>query len=157
MRFSDVSGNGLNTRCGWLGNQCFFKMMDHPSALFPGALESTSRLRWQYTSRPVDNRRSTIYRPTGVPLSKFIGIDFSGGVRPWRPTVSRPSVWLATTLHVGDKLQLEELLPAQELKGIGTPFDRLVKRLVERDLKRQQSMLRFRYRWFICLPVGTLT
>jgi hypothetical protein len=29
-------------------------------------------------------------------MARYIGIDFSGGVAPWRVRVSRPTVWVAT-------------------------------------------------------------
>jgi predicted nuclease with RNAse H fold len=60
-------------------------------------------------------------------LSKFIGIDFSGGARPWRQTVSKPTVWLATLRQGGGNNRLESVIPVQQLSGTGTPFNRLVK------------------------------
>jgi hypothetical protein len=59
-------------------------------------------------------------------LATYIGIDFSGGARPWRTEVPRPTVWLAFLQSYSGKLKLKQLLPVQALEGNGTPFDRLV-------------------------------
>ena len=60
-------------------------------------------------------------------MSRFIGVDFSGGARPWRQTVSKPTVWLATLQQTGNDTRLQSVIPVQQLPGTGTPFDRLVK------------------------------
>ena len=65
-------------------------------------------------------------------MSKFIGIDFSGGARPWRFSVHEPTVWIATIRHIDGKPQLDTLIPVQELPGTECPFDRLVT-LLESD------------------------
>ncbi len=59
--------------------------------------------------------------------ARFLGIDFSGASAPWRPTCSRPTVWIASI----DGPRLAELLPVQRLPGAGDPFDRLVALLAE--------------------------
>ncbi len=66
-------------------------------------------------------------------MSRFIGIDFSGGARPWRPFVKHPTVWLAIAAEIGDELRLEKLMPVQSLAGDGSPFDRLVEFLAAGD------------------------
>ena len=67
-------------------------------------------------------------------MSRFIGIDFSGGARPWRPAVACPTVWLAS-VDGSDKPQLRELVPVQSLDGDEAPFDRLVRRLAAGDFE----------------------
>jgi hypothetical protein len=59
-------------------------------------------------------------------MSTFIGIDFSGGARPWKEHVREPTVWLAFVGDLGDRLSLNKLLPVQALEGNGSAFDRLV-------------------------------
>jgi len=68
-------------------------------------------------------------------MSTFIGIDFSGGARPWRRSVSHPTVWLAIVQDGGDGLRLIELMPVQSLQGNEMPFDRLVKLLAAGDFE----------------------
>jgi hypothetical protein len=68
-------------------------------------------------------------------MSRFIGIDFSGGARPWRPLVKNPTVWLALVENNGDGLRLDDLRPVQLLAGDKTPFDRLVKLLAAGDFE----------------------
>jgi predicted nuclease with RNAse H fold len=65
--------------------------------------------------------------------SKFIGIDFSGGARPWRVSVTKPTVWIATV--DGEQGRLVELIPVQALPGSGSPFDRLVEFLKKDDVE----------------------
>jgi hypothetical protein len=62
-------------------------------------------------------------------MSGFIGVDFSGGARPWRQTVSRPTVWLAKLREESSGIRLEYVVPVQQLAGSGSPFARLVKLL----------------------------
>jgi hypothetical protein len=59
-------------------------------------------------------------------MSVFIGIDFSGGPRPWQPVVRAPTVWLAVVRDTGNRPRLESLMPVQALPGRERPFDRLV-------------------------------
>jgi len=59
--------------------------------------------------------------------ARFLGIDFSGGAAPWRPTCSRPSVWIA----VLEGPRLVSLTPVQDLPGEGGPFERLANLLGE--------------------------
>jgi predicted nuclease with RNAse H fold len=62
---------------------------------------------------------------------RFLGIDFSGGVRPWLPRVTNPTVWIATVEVTGKHLTLEELHPVQNLPGSGDGFSKLVSWLGE--------------------------
>ena len=64
-------------------------------------------------------------------MSGFIGVDFSGGARPWRQSVSRPTVWLARLQEERGDIRLQEIMPVQQLAGDGSPFARLVKLLSE--------------------------
>jgi hypothetical protein len=66
-------------------------------------------------------------------MSRFIGIDFSGGARPWKRSVSRPTVWLAILEDTGERLELTEVITVQELEGSDPPFDRLVRLLAVAD------------------------
>ena len=68
-------------------------------------------------------------------MSRFIGIDFSGGARPWRRSVSRPTVWIAVVEDSNEKRQLVELIPVQSLDGNEAPYDRLVKFLAAGDFE----------------------
>lgn len=68
-------------------------------------------------------------------MSTFIGVDFSGGARPWRRSVTHPTVWLAIVQDGGDGLRLIELMPVQSLQGNEMPFDRLVKLLAAGDFE----------------------
>jgi Protein of unknown function (DUF429) len=54
--------------------------------------------------------------------ARFLGIDFSGAAAPWRPTCSRPTVWIA----VLEGFRLVDLRPVQKLEPGGAPFDNLV-------------------------------
>jgi hypothetical protein len=54
--------------------------------------------------------------------ARFLGIDFSGGAGPWKPTCARPTVWIATL----EAFRLADLRPVQKLDGDGSPFERLV-------------------------------
>jgi Protein of unknown function (DUF429) len=63
-------------------------------------------------------------------LATYIGVDFSGGARPWRSEILRPTVWLSFLQSSSGNLKLIKLLPVQALNGAGTPFDRLVRLLV---------------------------
>ena len=69
-------------------------------------------------------------------MSRFIGIDFSGDTRPWRPLVKNPTVWLAIVENTGDGPRLDDLFPVQLLAGDKTPFDRLVRLLAAGDSYR---------------------
>lgn len=62
---------------------------------------------------------------------RFIGIDFSGAVRPWLPRVTNPTVWIATVEATGQHLTVRELRPAQDLPGSGDGFSKLVNWLGE--------------------------
>ena len=66
-------------------------------------------------------------------MSKFLGIDFSGGARPWRLSLRNPTVWIATVC--GGKPRLTELTPVQALPGTGSTFDRLVELLRKGDFE----------------------
>ena len=66
-------------------------------------------------------------------MSRFIGIDFSGGARPWRRSVSRPSVWIAIVEADFEKPRLVDLIPVQALAGTGAPFERLARFLSAGD------------------------
>jgi Protein of unknown function (DUF429) len=68
-------------------------------------------------------------------MSDFIGIDFSGGARPWWPSVTRPTVWLATVKDSGNKARLLELKPVQSLGGNEPPYDRLLRLLTAGDFE----------------------
>lgn len=59
-------------------------------------------------------------------MAEYLGIDFSGGARPWRPVVSRPTFWLAKLREEANAIYLEDLLPVQQLAGSGSPFSKLV-------------------------------
>lgn len=59
--------------------------------------------------------------------ARFLGIDFSGGAGPWRPTCVRPTVWIATL----EAFRLADLHPVQQLEGDGPPFERLAALLRE--------------------------
>src|SRR5258705_6882568 len=58
-------------------------------------------------------------------MPTFLGIDFSGGARPWRHLVRIPTVWIAFVEDIDGELLLRNLLPVQALEGPGSPFDRL--------------------------------
>jgi hypothetical protein len=68
-------------------------------------------------------------------MIKFIGVDFSGGARPWQPIVARPTVWIATVEKDIGGLRLTELIPVQSLAGEGPPFNRLVNLLAAGDFR----------------------
>src|SRR5262245_58903840 len=68
-------------------------------------------------------------------MSTFIGIDFSGASRPWRPNITAPTVWLAIAKLRGGSLRLEELKPVQALNGHGHLFDQLISLLAKRDFE----------------------
>jgi hypothetical protein len=68
-------------------------------------------------------------------MSTFIGIDFSGASRPWRPNITAPTVWLAIGKLKGRSLRLEELKPVQALGGSGHLFDQLVSFLAKRNFE----------------------
>lgn len=68
-------------------------------------------------------------------MSRFIGIDFSGGARPWRTSIARPTVWIAVAEIIGSRPQLISLMPVQSLPGDELPFDRLVRFLARRDFE----------------------
>ena len=68
-------------------------------------------------------------------MTKFMGVDFSGGARPWGPVVARPTVWIATVEKDIGGLLLTELIPVQSLAGEGPPFERLVKLLAAGDFQ----------------------
>ena len=64
---------------------------------------------------------------------RFLGIDFSGGAKPWRARVRQPTVWVATADQTEDRLTLVGLESVQELPGTGDGFARLVKLLSAGD------------------------
>jgi len=66
-------------------------------------------------------------------VSRFVGIDFSGAARPWRPLLDRPTVWLAVAEDDGYGTRLKGLMPVQSLQGDVPPFDRLVQFLARAD------------------------
>ena len=68
-------------------------------------------------------------------MSRFIGVDFSGGAGPWRASVKNPTVWLAIVENIDDGLRLDKLCPVQSLAGDKTPFDRLVEFLAAGDFE----------------------
>jgi Protein of unknown function (DUF429) len=68
-------------------------------------------------------------------MTRFMGVDFSGGARPWRPIVARPTVWIATAEKDIRGLRLTELIPVQSLAGDGQPFHRLVNFLAAGDFE----------------------
>jgi hypothetical protein len=65
---------------------------------------------------------------SAITAKTFVGIDFAGGSRPWRTSVSRPPVWIAI-VSGADEPRLERIAPVQALDGDGTPFERLVRLL----------------------------
>lgn len=60
---------------------------------------------------------------------RYLGVDFSGGAASWKARCSRPAVWVAVLDHG----RLEDLRPVQDLRGEGSPFDRLVHLLAAGD------------------------
>jgi hypothetical protein len=63
-------------------------------------------------------------------LPVVLGVDFSGGIGPWRPAVSNPTVWIATLAWDGDDVpEVTSLCPVQALEGGAQPFERLVDHL----------------------------
>ena len=68
-------------------------------------------------------------------MSRFVGIDFSGGAPPWRRSVGRPTVWIAVIEGSNEKRQLVELTPVQWLDGNEAPYDRLAKFLAAGDFE----------------------
>jgi len=65
------------------------------------------------------------------PAERFIGVDFSGGSKPWRSKVRSPTVWVATVCALRKHLVLQDLHPVQELPGSGDGFAKLVNWLGE--------------------------
>ena len=65
------------------------------------------------------------------PAERFIGVDFSGGSKPWRSKVRSSTVWLATVCALRKHLVLQDLHPVQELSGSGDGFTKLVNWLGE--------------------------
>jgi hypothetical protein len=62
-------------------------------------------------------------------MSRFLGIDFSGGARPWRRNVAHPTVWVADAEDAGGRLRLLDLRAVQSLEGDDEPFGRLTRLL----------------------------
>ncbi len=59
-------------------------------------------------------------------MVRYIGIDFSGAIAPWRVQNSRPTIWIATLEELRlRRLSLSSLLPVQALPGYGRPFLKL--------------------------------
>src|SRR5438270_921262 len=59
----------------------------------------------------------------------YLGIDFSGNHRMWRPLARSSNVWIAEVTEHGRRLDLRKLCAVQSLGGTGEPFDRLATRL----------------------------
>jgi len=55
----------------------------------------------------------------------YLGIDFSGGAKPWKTRNSRPTVWVSRVEDI-DAPRLTDLRPVQNLSGEGEPFTRLL-------------------------------
>lgn len=64
-------------------------------------------------------------------MARFIGVDFSGGIAPWQPEVSRSTVWLATIDRKSEGLFLSGLMPVKDIPGPGRPFVKLARLLAE--------------------------
>jgi len=64
---------------------------------------------------------------------ELIGVDFSGNVDQWRPTVSRPNVWVAFGTSGSETLMVSDLLPVQDLPGSEAPFPRLRRLFADRS------------------------
>jgi hypothetical protein len=63
---------------------------------------------------------------------RWLGIDFSGDYRRWSAGTTKSNVWVAT-VEESNGLKLEDLKQPQQLTGSGTPFERLIALLSERD------------------------
>lgn len=66
---------------------------------------------------------------------RWLGIDFSGDYRMWRPGCGATNVWIAVVQEQNRELYVTELLRAQALPGTGRPFDRLVSYLTTTDYR----------------------
>lgn len=58
-------------------------------------------------------------------MQQYLGIDFSGGAKPWKMKCRNPTVWIATVCDDAGYV-LTDLRPVQDLDGVGEPFERLV-------------------------------
>jgi len=56
---------------------------------------------------------------------RWLGIDFSGNHRMWRPGCSRSNVWIADVRERNGQLVLHDLRRVQALPGVAVPFTRL--------------------------------
>jgi predicted nuclease with RNAse H fold len=63
---------------------------------------------------------------------RWLGIDFSGDYRRWSVGTTKSNVWVAT-VEESNGLKLKDLKQPQQLTGSGTPFERLIALLSERD------------------------
>jgi len=63
---------------------------------------------------------------------ELIGVDFSGNADQWRPTVSRPNVWVAFGISGAETLKVSGLVPVQDLPGPEAPFLKLRRLFAER-------------------------
>jgi hypothetical protein len=54
----------------------------------------------------------------------YLGIDFSGSDRKWKPTVSQKTVWIAE-VRQGTLAKVEWVKPIQDFPGSEPPFQRL--------------------------------
>lgn len=76
-----------------------------------------------------------------MPVSaRYIGIDFSGAAEQWRPTRSKPSVWIA---ELSDRpvpsvialYPVQDLYPVKDYDGPDSPFNRLAAFLGQGDYR----------------------
>lgn len=64
-------------------------------------------------------------------MTRYLGIDFSGGAAPWKARCATPSVWIATV----EDDRLADIRPVQALPGDAPPFERLVAHLSRGDFR----------------------
>jgi predicted nuclease with RNAse H fold len=61
--------------------------------------------------------------------SSWLGIDFSGDIRRWRPRCGRSNVWIAELRVFRGTPYLDSIRRVQDLGGNGTPFENLAELL----------------------------
>lgn len=68
-------------------------------------------------------------------MKRWLGIDFSGNHKMWRPAAQKGNVWIVEIAEADGKKQLRRLEQVQALPGMGSPFQKLAHFLGRREFE----------------------